>query len=449
MTEPLLRYFASLRLTLPLLFGLALGAVAGTVIPQNLSAADYERLYSPSLTAILKTLQLFDVYRSWWFIALLGLLALNLTLCSWQRLPSVWNSLRRMPSSAPPGQPGKQFVQTFSIPGEPPEVASAAVGAFLKKRFASARRSGHGETLSLAAQRGAWTRLAVFAIHGAILLVLAGGVIGVLWGFQGYAVIAEGETVHELVSRRGDQPIPLAFGLRCDAFSVTFHDDGRRPKEFKSMVSILEKGEPVLERRPITVNAPLSFAGINFYQSDYGPAAPPRVSLRVQPPLPAAPFEVILSPGETAPLPPGGKLRLLRFAASYRDLGPTALVEVVAPGGESYSLPVFQNRPDLDDAHRSGYYHIRFNRFEQPYYTVLMASYDPGLGLVWSGFILLAAGLTMTLLFSPRRLWVTISPDADRLNITVTGEWRRNTAAATAFFGHLAQELETELGKRE
>ena len=75
MTERFLRFLASLRLTLPLLFGLALGAVAGTVIPQNLTPAEYEGLYPAALTVVLKALQLFDVYRSWWFIALLGLLA--------------------------------------------------------------------------------------------------------------------------------------------------------------------------------------------------------------------------------------------------------------------------------------------------------------------------------------------------------------------------------------
>ncbi|NLV23165.1 MAG: cytochrome c biogenesis protein ResB [Deltaproteobacteria bacterium] len=449
MTERFLRFLASLRLTLPLLFGLALGAVAGTVIPQNLTPAEYEGLYPAALTVVLKALQLFDVYRSWWFIALLGLLAANLLFCSWQRLPALGKSLRDIPAAPPPYDARRQFIATFFLPGGDSRGTADAVAVFLKRRFSTPRRFLHGTNVTLAAQRGAWTSLAVFAIHGAILLVLGGGMTGAFLGFQGYAVIPEGKTVLELLPRRGDKPIPLPFGLRCDAFTVTFHEDGRRPREFKSLVSILEDGRVVRERQAITVNNPLSFGGIRLYQSDYGPAAPPRVTLRVHPPVPGVPFETTLAPGERAPMTHGGEVRLVRFVANFRDLGPTALVEVMTSGGASYALPVFQHRPDLDQAHHFKDLQIHLSSFQQPYYTVLLASRDPGVPLVWSGFILLAAGLTTAFLCSRRRLWIALAPQKDGLALTVTGEWRRNPATATAFFRRLTQEMKKELGKED
>jgi cytochrome c biogenesis protein len=441
----LFRFFASLRLTLPLLFGLALGAVAGTIIPQNLPEADYARLYPPALAAILTRLHLFDLFHSWWFLALLGLLAVNLVLCSWQRLPGVWCSLRNIPAVPSPSCSGRRFSRSFTLPEGDIEVAGEAISAFLVRRFAPPRRCLVNGILVLAAQRGVWTRLAVFLIHGAILMVLAGGMAGLLWGFQGYAVVPEGETVYELLPRRGNRPLPLGFGLRCDNFSVSFYGDGR-PKEFRSLVSILKQDEVVLERQPITVNAPLSFDGLRFYQSDYGPAGPPKVTLWLQPPPPGAPFRTTLSPGETTPLPQGGKLLLVRFTPAFRDLGPAALVEVAGPGGESYSLPVFQNRPDLGETHSSGRgLRLNLESFEQPYYTVLLATHDPGVGLVWTGFLLLATGLTASLLFSQRRIWVSIAPEHGLSVVTVTGEWRRNSFAAAAFFRTLAERMEQEM----
>ena len=212
---------------------------------------------------------------------------------------------------------------------------------------------------------------------------------GAFLGFQGYAVLPEGKTVLELLPRRGDKPIPLPFGLRCDAFTVTFHEDVHRLREFKSLGSILEDGRVVRERQAITVNNPLSFGGIRLYQSDYGPAAPPRVTLRVHPPVPGVPFETTLAPGERAPMTHGGEVRLVRFVANFRDLGPTALVEVMTSGGASDALPVFQHRP-TSPGHHFKDLQIHLSSFQQPYYTVFWpaAIRSP---LVWSGFILLAA----------------------------------------------------------
>ena len=447
MTERLLRTLASLRVTLPLLFGLALGAVVGTVLPQNLGEADYLRLFGPTLAPMLGMLGLFDVYRSPWFIALLGLLALNLCLCTWRLFPALRRTLREFPPPPTVARTGRHFCEPFSATGLSSEEAALAVETFLGSRFSPPRRHQEGETIHLFAQRGAWTRLAVIAIHGSVLLILAGGAAGLLWGFQGYAVIREGETAHELLPSRGGKPLPLGFGLRCDDFSVAFHEDHRLPREFKSRVSILEGGQTVVERQPITVNAPLSYRGIRFYQSDYGPAAPPQVTLRITPPSPRQAWETTLAPGESRPLPGGGTLRLLRFNPTFREFGPTALAELILPGGRELTLPVFKNRPELSDRHGSGGYRLGLLGFRQPYYTVLLAGYDPGVGLVWAGFMLLGGGLATALLWPRRRIWVSVMAGRDRIDIAVTGEGRHPLRPEEAFLATLSHELQRRLAK--
>ena len=56
---------------------LAALSVIGTLIPQNAPEQAYLQRYSQETYHILKGLGLFDMYHSWWFIAVLALLAIN------------------------------------------------------------------------------------------------------------------------------------------------------------------------------------------------------------------------------------------------------------------------------------------------------------------------------------------------------------------------------------
>ena len=72
--------------------------------------------------------------------------------------------------------------------------------------------------------------------------------------------------------RDGSQ-LPLGFEVRCEKFNVDFYPTGA-PKEFRSILTILENGQPVPGYKDVKVivNQPLSYKGITFYQSSYGQA---------------------------------------------------------------------------------------------------------------------------------------------------------------------------------
>ena len=84
-------FFVSLRLTIPLLFTLALACTLGTFAnPEN-------RPYSEIVTAIggawwfkiYLFFELNDLFHSWWFLLLL-LLTFNLSACTIERLPRIF-----------------------------------------------------------------------------------------------------------------------------------------------------------------------------------------------------------------------------------------------------------------------------------------------------------------------------------------------------------------------
>ena len=82
------QYLRSMRFGILLLCLIAACSVAGTVIPQGREIAWYAQNYPSAHPAIL-TLRLNRVFESWYFVTLLVLLCLNLSLCSLLRIRAV------------------------------------------------------------------------------------------------------------------------------------------------------------------------------------------------------------------------------------------------------------------------------------------------------------------------------------------------------------------------
>ena len=87
------RYMRSMRFGILLLCLIAACSVAGTVIPQGREIAWYAQNY-PSAHPVILTFRLNRVFESWYFITLLVLLCLNLSLCSLLRIRTVVRASR-------------------------------------------------------------------------------------------------------------------------------------------------------------------------------------------------------------------------------------------------------------------------------------------------------------------------------------------------------------------
>ncbi|HXV21468.1 MAG TPA: cytochrome c biogenesis protein ResB, partial [Desulfuromonadales bacterium] len=80
-------FFCSLKLTIITLILLAATSIIGTVVQQGRTPQEYLQVYSESTFRLFETLGFFDMYHSWWFLALLGLFSINLIACSIKRFP--------------------------------------------------------------------------------------------------------------------------------------------------------------------------------------------------------------------------------------------------------------------------------------------------------------------------------------------------------------------------
>ncbi len=282
----LFELFRSVKLTIFLLILLALLSIIGTVIMQNASREDYVRRYGETLYELLDFFNLFDMYHSWWFSAILLLLVINLFACSIRRLPGIWSQMVRGS-----GQNGLEDSMIRTLPYvEKVRVHGLASGMEdqirlkIKEWYKDVKRIETPSAVTLFSEKGRLSRLGVPISHISILIILVGGLMGSVFGFRAFVNILEGETVDKVFVRgaKGDIPYPLSFGLRLDDFQISYYDLPRPEKlvkEYSSVVSVLEDGKEAL-KQTVRVNHPLHYQGIAFYQSSYG--ALHEVSLGVQ-----------------------------------------------------------------------------------------------------------------------------------------------------------------------
>ncbi len=415
MMERMYKILASARLTICLFLLLATTSVVGTLVQQGLPRKRYVDLYGPDLTSILSWLDAFDMYHSWWFTGLLLLLAVNVITCTARRIPRI---VRRIRS---PLQNGDDRI--FRSASVQRIIRSTVSTDELETKTRTLMHSLAGEPSItvregkryLAAQRGRYARLGTVAVHVSILFILAGGLIGAIWGFAGQMMITEGTKTNTVaLYDGGTKTIPFAIG--CDDFSVSFYENGM-PKEYRSDVTVLE-GEKKVLSAAIKVNEPLRYRGVKFCQATYGIAEAHDFKVAVRDIATGQEKPLTLALMKKAPLPNGeASFAAARFAPDFQGRGPALLGVLLKPGQPHDIFWLFRG----ESAEHGGYI-FSFHDFTARFYTGIQVGSDPGVPLVWAGFILLLLGLTVSLFGTHRRLWVRITPTAEGTEIAVAAD---------------------------
>ena len=445
-TDQLWDFFCSLKLAIFTLILLAATSIIGTVIEQNLAPQEYMQKYgmSESTYKVLDSLQFFNMYHSYWFLTLLGIFAVNLICCSIKRLPRIIKTVREPILVADDG-----LFRTFSnkeeivAKGTVESVRDKAI-ALLGKKFAKPVVTEQDGKVYLFAQKGAFSRFGVYVTHTSILIIFLGAMIGNVWGFKAYVNIVEGKSVNQVWGRGGEQAIPLGFEVRCDNFEVTFYEGGGRPKEFSSDLVVLENGQEVL-KKTIEVNDPLTYKGLTFYQSSYGPAGDPIYHFSVKNRETGETVNVSGQQGKHLPLPGGASLIAMGYAENYQTFGPAAQVSIDS-GNHEHGTPfiVFKNFPQFDEK-RGGNYVISLLDAQQSFYTGLQVAKDPGVWVVWLGCLFLVLGSCGAFFLSHKRIWVSIQQLDKGIGVKFGGAAHRNQPAFALFFDELKKDFDDAL----
>jgi cytochrome c biogenesis protein len=240
------------------------------------------------------------------------------------------------------------------------------------------------------------------------------------------------------------------------------------PKEYRSRLSIIENGRTAVQK-DVLVNHPLRYKGVNIFQSSYG-ELPPEVAIT------SAPEEIALSftsketgmvynkkvrIGERIKVPEGlGEFEIKAFKPTHdfrgRDLGPTLIGTLVQADGVPaevilpFKFPGFDRMSTMTDPQRSDALMIALEEMPSPndpqakrFYTGLQVTKDPGVGAVYTGFVLMIIGCIVTFFMSHQRLCIEVTRGGKQSRVTVSGNANKNRFGMRkkvgAITGHLLE----------
>ncbi len=443
------RTFTSVRVALILILLIALAVLANTVIMQAPPSAisDPERYefwlegarakYGGFLTDILDFLQFFDVDHAIWFRVLIALLSVSILVCSLDRWKGIWSAVFHTPVRM-----GDAFFDQAPFNARVEAVMPATVAAQRVQRALARSRyrvktEADDDSVAVCADRNRFSRFGTFFSHLSIVLLLAGWVIGRLWGVSDpQFIVAEGST--------DELGLGSNISVKLEHVIDEYYLDGR-PKDYYSELVIYDEAVEV-KRGTARVNSPLGYEGFKFHQSGFGPAAAMEVrdkdgTLLFSEGVPLAwsgdgirPYGdfaldidgdqyeemrvVVVGPmsGED-PVIPAGEV----FVQVFRESEDTGTSTFVAEG------PLAQGKPgELADLE------ITFQREQR--FTLLRVVKDPGLNLVWTAGTLLVLGLVMLFYFPHRRVWALCRPRPDgKADVRLGAMAQRDLALAQEF----------------
>ena len=282
-------FFSSVKVGVSIIVALLIAAAIGTILPQEQyvtvpvrTDATIEAYYSDVYGSIGKVyyfLGFNDLYNSFWFIILVGMLAISLIIASLDRFVPLYRSLKNQRVLRHQSFMNKQRIYAEG-PADPDSMQKAEAKLKELKYKVSTDKNG------LLAEKGRFSRWGPYVNHIGLIIFLFGVMLRMMPGFYvdetlwlregetraipeapGYTLENKGFEVENYTGEDGEEK----FGEALDRV-------GTVAKNYQTDVVLYQKpedalpGETNLEKvkeYPIRVNQPLKFDGYAVYQMDF------------------------------------------------------------------------------------------------------------------------------------------------------------------------------------
>jgi cytochrome c biogenesis protein ResB len=439
-------FLGSLRVAVVSLVLITLAAAIGGVVPQapiTPNADEIYRSFGIFWYRVITRLSFDDVFHAGWFLALVGLFALSLVLCTGRRLRKAIAAVFRRPPYAAVSE-GVDGVHRIAMSGMA-DIEGGVRDLLRRFRMGRVDRVDDGaDDIQLVARKRRWGVIAPDLVHIGILVILIGGLFGIVRQ-EGTFVINEWETGLRLPPCAADTAggavqkcTPLSYDVRVDAFGADLYEGSSRIKTYWAYLSFLQ-GDAIVRQGRISVNHPMTVEDFGFYPWRYGEDLQSSlVRLHVfESNRKAVTSEIALRIGETVAVP--GTELWLTAVHFYQTFALTADGEPIdlgdTPGG--YSAVLLQVT-GVDVTGKVVAYHDLALPFTLetstahpmefvladavvPAFVEVRYARSPGYPIVWWGSILVMVGLAGTFYLAPRQIRVSIRVDC----IVLQSEGRR------------------------
>jgi len=437
-------------LILLLLLGIAsvLAVLCGELLPTS-GLADPDAYYRDRLASptyqLVHFFGLLRPYSSFWYLGLLGALALSLSACVSTRLRRLVRMSVRIELLIDPSElAGLRHHQSWTAiqPYSAREVAS-----LLRARgYRVATEDPEGDRFQVAGSRHGPGRLGALLSHIGLLSIFIGGILLAGFSTSQFVWISEGEK--HWVPEGG-------YSVLVDSFEVVL-DENEDVADYLTYASILEDDRTVAHHT-IEVNHPLRRAGYSWYQSSYRlrDDRVRSVSVRVHGDRQQT---LRLMPGVPTPIPgiDDITLRLQAFVPHYLEregrvmsaseelVDPAVNIWVMRPPAPPISTWVRLAAPNDG---RGGPVPVPYSlsRVDPSWDTGLEIRNFPGAAWIWTGFGLMSLGLFLSFLLDHRRIWI-FGTATDRGVLFLAGG---DAMHAGPSYGREIRKIATDLGMND
>ncbi|MFH0750404.1 MAG: cytochrome c biogenesis protein ResB [Chloroflexota bacterium] len=408
--EWLWHLLTSMKLALVLMLGFAALTLVGTLViqappgvmddPQAKAAWLAEiRPRFGGWTDLMDRLQVFTIFSSVWVRGIFALLTASLVACTVHRIPGTWRTMRKPHVNVGPAffEHAPQH-EAMTFQRRPADVLAEAKQVFGRHHYRTIAQDDG--TVHLYAVRNNWAPWGGLVAHVSIVVILAGAMVGSLWGFRdSQFMLAEGAT----------SAIPTIAGatITLNSFKDTYSPSTGAPLDYVSDVTVGQDGQ-VVAQQLVRVNEPLRYKGISFFQAFFGPAAVVTVK--------DAAGATVFAEGVPLAWSSTGGNKLGSFTIPNQNL----TVWVVATTGPNdpsvkpgqIAVELYKSdtgdaitQESIDQGAATTIEGLTYTFEREAKFTGLSVANDPGTPLVWLGCILLVIGFAIRLYVPYRRIW--------------------------------------------
>jgi len=259
---------ASVKLTVFLISLMAVFVLLGAWCPQT-SQSGQDKVFEQfgeQTGQFLINIGIANIFRSPAFLLLIGFLTVNIIFGSFKhvfpklkllKIPMPWltaNQILKMPVH-------NEFAADISL-----SETQNRLSTYLNKKGYKVNFNGQ----QLTAEQGKFGRLAPTVTHIGLLTLLAGVIWTSLTGFSGFKPVIPGE-VFQFDNAEHAQMWLGKLPNWSASVSETHREDypSGEPKQWYSSIIVKDKNNKVVKEQTISVNEPLSYEGVDIYQSSW------------------------------------------------------------------------------------------------------------------------------------------------------------------------------------